>query len=76
MQDDVIYVSSRAFKIDDIHYSIGVYRSDTGYMAFCDCHKCTTHNMKSAPTLDKNAAIYECEELIRKHHAEHHPAMQ
>ena len=76
MPDDVVYVSSQAFKIDGINYSIGVYRSNAGFLAFCDCHTCTTHNMKSAPTPDKNAAISECEELIRQHHAEHHPAAQ
>jgi hypothetical protein len=74
MPDDVAYVSSQAFKIDDIRYSIGVYKNDAGYLAFCDCHKCTTHDMKSAHTADKAAAVKECEELIRQHHADHHSA--
>jgi hypothetical protein len=73
MPDDVVYISSQAFKIDHIHYSIGLYRSDSGYMAFCDCHKCASQNMKSAHTPDKDAAVKECEELIRQHHAEQHP---
>ena len=51
-----------------------VYRSDAGFLAFCDCYKCHAHNMKSPPCADKNTAIRQCEELIRQHHAERHPA--
>jgi hypothetical protein len=67
------YVTSQAFTLDDVHYSIGVYRSDDGFLAFCDCHKCHAHNMKSTPCADKKAAIRECEDLIRQHHTERHP---
>jgi len=73
MQDDVVYVSSHAFKIDEVHYSIGVYRSDAGFMAFCDCHKWPNENMKTASMADKESAVKECEELIRQHHTQRHP---
>jgi len=71
---DVVYVTSRSFTIDDIIYPIGVYRSDFGYMAFCDCHRCHSYNMQAKAAADQNAAIQECETLIRQHHAEWHPA--
>ena len=67
------YVTSEAFKIGGITYSIGVYKNDAGYMAFCDCHKFTVHNMHSPTFADKRSAIRTCEELIQKHHAEKHP---
>ena len=47
------YVTSQSFTIDRIVYSIGVYRSDAGYMAFCDCHTChcaTICNPRWSPT--------------------------
>jgi hypothetical protein len=37
------FITSRAFSIDGIEYSIGVYRYDEGFLAFCDCHQCENH---------------------------------
>jgi hypothetical protein len=68
------YVTSQAFTIGGIVYSIGVYRSAAGYMAFCDCHTCHAHNMQSSAVADKNEAIRQCEELIRQHHSDRHPS--
>jgi hypothetical protein len=68
------YVTSQAFTIGGIVYSIGVYEDGAGYMAFCDCHKCASHNMQSPRFANKGDAIRECEKLIQKHHAETHPA--
>jgi len=52
----------------DVSYSIGLYHSDEGYIAFCDCHQCESHNMRTKPSLDREAALKECEELIQGHH--------
>ena len=68
------YVNSQAFTIEGIVYSIGVYHSNAGYMAFCDCHTCHAHDMQSSAVADKNTAIRQCEESIRQHHTDRHPA--
>jgi hypothetical protein len=72
--EDVSFVTSRAFRLDEVPYSISVYRSEEGYTAFCDCHKCDNHNMRSTPKSDRDCAITDCEEQIRQHHADVHTA--
>jgi len=69
---DVTFVTSRAFHLEEIPYSISVYRSSEGFTAFCDCHKCADHSMRSAPKADRDSAITECENQIRQHHADFH----
>jgi hypothetical protein len=66
------FIKSQAFAVDGVEYSIGVYRTDQGYVAFCDCHACQNHNMRSKPSPGPEAAIKECEELISGHHGECH----
>jgi hypothetical protein len=69
---DISFVTSRAVHLDQIPYSISVYHSHEGFTAFCDCHKCESHNMKSPPKADRDGAISDCEAQIRQHHAEVH----
>jgi hypothetical protein len=69
---DVSFVTSRAFALGNVPYSISVYRSHEGYTAFCDCHKCESHNMRSSPKPDRDGAISDCEQQIRQHHDEVH----
>ena len=71
---DVSFVTSRAFALDHVPYTISVYHSQEGYMAFCDCHKCESHNMRTQPKADRDGAISECEVQIRQHHADVHTA--
>jgi hypothetical protein len=66
------FVKSREFLLDEHTYSISIYHSDVGYIAFCDCHVCVNHNMRSEPKGDAEAAAKECEELIEKHHGDCH----
>jgi hypothetical protein len=62
------YIKSRGLCVGNATYSIGLYHSAGGYVAFCDCHECTGHNMRSKPYSTQEAAIEECESLIREHH--------
>jgi hypothetical protein len=71
---DVTFVTSRAFHMDDVPYSISVYHGHEGFTAFCDCHKCENHNMRSSAKSDRDSAITECENHIRQHHADVHTA--
>lgn len=69
---DLVFVTSRALVFENIGYTIGVYQSADGFIAFCDCQECPEHNMKSEPVPDKDAAIEQCKELIRQHHSHFH----
>jgi hypothetical protein len=71
---NIKFVTSRAFAISGIDYTISVYQTDGNFTAFCDCHSCPTHRMTSSPTNNKDGAITMCEELIRQHHADVHGA--
>ena len=71
---DIKFVTSRAFSISGIDYTISVYQSDENFTAFCDCHTCPTHRMTSSPSTDRDGAISMCEELIRQHHVDVHGA--
>jgi hypothetical protein len=65
---ELLFVKSQAFSLGEVPYSISVYHSAEGYLAFCDCHMCADHNMRTQPHPDQDAAVKECEELIRAHH--------
>ena len=72
-----IFVTSRALAQDGITYTISVYKTDAGFMAFCDCQSCGSHNLQTQPGKDRESAIKGCEELIRHHHKDHHcPAVK
>jgi hypothetical protein len=71
-KSDLTFVETRKLEIDGMQYSIGVYQSTEGYMAFCDCLHCRNHNVRTTPKAAKEAAIQECRELLDKHHAECH----
>ena len=74
---DIVFIKSLAFSMGGVSYSIGLYHSDEGYIAFCDCHQCENHNMRTKPNPDQEAAVKECEELIQGHHGEcHGPACE
>ncbi len=68
------FVTSKMFLHDGHSYSIGVYESNAGFMAFCDCHVCPTERMRSELMPTKDAAIEECREKIRGHHSQFHLA--
>ena len=69
---DLAFIKSREFTLAGIAYSITIYQSSDGYIAFCDCHRCTAHNMRSKPHPTSEAAAAECEDLITNHHGECH----
>jgi len=65
---ETVFINSQEFSVDGVTYSISVYHSADGYMAFCDCHRCSSHNMRSPHMPSPEAATKECEQLIRDHH--------
>jgi hypothetical protein len=38
---DLTFVISRALNEEDVEYTIGVYRSDAGFLALWECSQCT-----------------------------------
>ena len=69
---DLAFIKSREFTLEGVTYSVTVYQSSDGYVAFCDCHRCSAHNMRSKPHPTPEAAAAECEDLITNHHGECH----
>ena len=58
---DMNYVTSKAFTIGNVHYPIGVYCSDEGFLAFCDCHKCHAQHEVAAVCRQTN-----CHSAVRR----------
>jgi hypothetical protein len=70
---DVTLVTSRELPIDDSSYTISLYRNDAGrFYGFWSCGQCATRNLPTVPVADRDKAIQECEDLVRKHHAGSH----
>jgi len=65
-------IKSQEFTWGAFSYSISVYRGAEGFLAFCDCHTCPYFSVRTLDTCDQDAAIKECEELVRQHHDECH----
>jgi hypothetical protein len=69
---DLTFIKSQEFSLEGVTYSVSVYHSSDGYMAFCDCHRCAGHNMRSRARPTPEAAMAECEDLITNHHGQCH----
>jgi len=69
---DLTFIKSQEFTLEGVAYSVSVYQASDGYVAFCDCHRCDGHNMRSQPRPTPEEAAAECEDLITNHHGQCH----
>ena len=64
--------SLESFQFDGTPYTVAIYRTHAGFIAYCECRLCPRHRVKSGTFPHKHLAKKECRELVRRHHAEHH----
>jgi hypothetical protein len=68
--------SSESFQFDGTPYTIAVYKTDNGFVAYGECLSCPRHRMKSETLAHMHLVKKECRELVRQHHAKNHASAE
>ena len=66
---DMTFVVSRELILDGVPYNFSVYKVPQGFLTFWECKGCGNQDDPLANPTTVEAAIAECEGVIRQHHA-------
>jgi hypothetical protein len=69
---DVTFVTSRELAFDGVEYTISVYRRLDGFHSIWECKHCSDQGSPLSPSIYRDAAIANCNQLIELHHTERH----